>query len=398
MPAHPFRTKRMLDGDSSNSCRLNIASLAKLDSQRPLRGVENSPLNDERNGSICSSFSCSDSFEKTDDEYSDPSILIAGDDSDEDDECIISDFEFPEEFDIPPNTQIIATESHKDAICTMQSEELQNVPVYGEIEKFQGKKIKEYYFYLSDWLFNLSHFYPTTTETLHQTFSLLIKYLMKKIISLNQLQLIGCCCLWICSKLDFHALATLDPLLKYCHNKYTRDDFISIESDILSTLDYKVESITANLMLRHFLAKIDVPSDVSDAATFLCSASLMYLDMASFRPSVIAYASILFSLTILSYNPNSDSNSIAGSAQSLDLSSFTALSPLNEYVSKMSPHDITICLNAFFKCTKFILPNKKFGCVRKLHQTTKSEDLENALIAASGLFKSPTLYFPLFVK
>ena len=380
----------MLQDDAVTTLQSHILKEIKSNNPIPFKGIQNTPLNDETKN-LCSSISCSETCEKTDDEYSDPSILINGEDSDDEDECIISDFNFPDEFEIQPIMQFNAIESHKDCICTMQSEELQNIPVYGQIEKIQGKKIKEYFFYLSDWLFNLSHFYPTTTETLHQAFSLLIKYITIKNISLNQLQLIGSCCIWICSKLDFHALATLDPLLKHCHNKYTRDDFIAMESDILSTLDYKVESITSNLMLRNFFTKIDVSKDVNDAATFLCSSSLMFLDMASFRPSVIAYSSILFSLTILTYNNHIKQHE---TMESIDLTTFDVLSPLDEYVSKMNNHDITICLNAFFKCTKTILPNNKFGCVRKFHQLTKSEDLEKALIAASGLFKSSTLYLP----
>ena len=319
--------------------------------------------------------------EKNDDEYSDPSIMLCSDDEnidscndDEDDECIASDFELPEDFEIQPFQIILQqpiVDSNNDIVLTLQKEEAQNTPKPGQIENIQGKKIREYYFYLADWLFNLTFFYPTSTETLHQAFALLNKHLTKNVVKFHDLQLIACCCFWICGKVDLHAIETLEPLLKSCHNKYTREDFVRVEGEILESVDYKIESTTSNFFLRKFLEKVNVSKNIADVAAFLCSSSLMLINLSCIRPSVKAYSALLFAARFLSNNESID------------------LSPLGVYVSHMKESEITICLNSFFKCSKSILPVDKYGCVKKFLKMNNDESVRKTIIAATGLFKSP---------
>ena len=320
--------------------------------------------------------------EKTDDEYSDPSIILCSDDEGcdsnneyDDDECIASDFDLPEDFEISPfqiTVEQPCVDGNKDITLTLQSEELQNIPKPGQIENIQGKKIREFYFYLADWLFNLTFFYPTSTETLHQTFALLNHHLTKKVVKFHDLQLIACSCFWICGKVDLHAIETLDPLIKSCHNKYTREDFVRVESEILESVDYKIESTTSNFFLRKFLEKVHVSKNIADAAAFLCSSSLMLINLSFIRPSIKAYSSLLFA------------SRFVGGDEDVDLS------PLDVYTAHMKESEITICLNSYFKCTKSILPVDKYGCVKKFLRINNDESVRHALIGATGLFKSPS--------
>jgi hypothetical protein len=100
----------------------------------------------------------------------------------------------------------------------------------------------------------------------------------------------ACCCLWISVKVELHVEDSLEPLLSYCHGKFTRSDFVKAESEILSAVDYQVHPVTSHFFLKRFLSAGD--ERVTLIASYLCECGLLFVEISCFRPSIIAFCSV----------------------------------------------------------------------------------------------------------
>jgi hypothetical protein len=94
---------------------------------------------------------------------------------------------------------------------------------------------------LFDWLEDLSNYHCCSQETLILTFQLIDFYCTKSIVSLKEYQLIGAGCLSLASKNnESFTRISLDSLVYYALNAYTKQELLDIELRILSTLDWNV--------------------------------------------------------------------------------------------------------------------------------------------------------------
>jgi hypothetical protein len=221
------------------------------------------------------------------DEYSDPSIFES--DSEED------SFEF-EPIPFRPFTEIESRGDPRDASVyidamaqILRDEETHHLIAHGSIEFLHGSRIRQLRLLLGEWLCSLSFVYPSTTETLFQAASLLDRYLSKRFVPFSRLQLMACCCLWVSAKVELHSEESLDPLISYCHNKYTRADFIKAEGEILGAVDYEIHAVTAHFFLKRFMGAVAGDERVALVAAFLCESTLLFIELSSFRPSLKAF-------------------------------------------------------------------------------------------------------------
>jgi cyclin B len=231
-----------------------------------------------------------------DDDESDPSLMES--DSEED------SFEF-EPIPIRPFFELETRGDPRDASVyvelmtqILREDEPHHLIAHGSVQLLQGSKITHFRFLLGEWLFSLSICYPASTETLFQAVSLLDRYLAKRQVTFSKLQLISCCCLWVSAKVELHTEDSLEPLIAYCHNKFTRADFIRAEGEILSAIDYELQSVTPHFFLKRFLNAIDADERVALIASFVCDSTLLFLELSPFRPSVIAFCAIIMTCAV----------------------------------------------------------------------------------------------------
>lgn len=305
------------------------------------------------------SISSTNNNSRSEEDYSEVSFVIDSE-SDHEDDCVMTDFDFPEDYTIPFNgDNEKPIEIIKDMALILQAEEASKTSLTASIEDVQGPKIKELRFLLGDWLFNLSFCYPTNTETLFQTFILLDRFLATTLTTVSQLQLIGCCCLWISSKVDFHTTASLEPLARYCHNKFTREDFIQAENRILSSVDYKVQHTSSNYFLRRFLDKIHADDLLISVSAFLCESSLLYVCFSGFRQSVVAIASIISAVKILNMKMD--------------------FAPLRVYTHGVPSTDIIQVANLLLKCSRTVVGKERLGVVKKFIKRCQDPEIRRMI-------------------
>jgi hypothetical protein len=229
-------------------------------------------------------------FPPPDSDYSDPSLL----DSDSEEDLF--------EFNTVPARPFCELESRGDPrdasvyvdiiAQILRDEEPNHLIKHGSVELLQGSKIKDWRFLLGEWMFSLSFVYPSTTEALFQAISLLDRYLARRSAAFSKLQLMACCCLWVAAKVELHTQESLEPLFVHCHDKFTRADFIRAEAEILSAVDYEIHSVTPYFFLKRFLSVADVDERVTLLASYICESTLLFLELSSFRPSVIAFCAV----------------------------------------------------------------------------------------------------------
>ena len=99
-------------------------------------------------------------------------------------------------------------------------------------------------------------------------------------------------------KIELHAEGTLEPLLSFCHNKFTRNNFINAELEILSSVDYDINTVTSYFFVQRFIEQVEANKKMTLISKFLCESTLLYIDFSYFRPSLIGFCCVTVSCLI----------------------------------------------------------------------------------------------------
>jgi hypothetical protein len=264
--------------------RFEIPDVCAVSLMRGLRQCRSDDIFNSTFPFDCKSDSCSCAFSE---ECS--SISSEYSDSDFEEEEV---FEFePVDFQSDPQTEL-SIDFFLDDAMTLQTDETRYTIDPRSLERLHGSKIRELRFLLADWLFSVSYLYPTSTETVFQSISLLDRYLSNRAIPYSKLQLICCSCLWISAKVDLHVEDSLDPLFRCCHGKYVKGDFVRSEAEILCAIDYEIHPVTSYFFLRRFLDMIRPEAKIELLALFICESTVFLFDVSGYRPSQIAFCAI----------------------------------------------------------------------------------------------------------
>ena len=151
---------------------------------------------------------------------------------------------------------------------------------------------------LVDWLISVHKRFKLQAETLYLTVSLIDRYLAKKSITKQQLQLVGVASVLISTKYEEIYPPETRDLVYITDRAYTKEQILNMEMDILSTLDF---SITVASQLRFVeryskVAALD-PQSVS-LARYLIELALIEQHMLKYSPSVQAVAAVYLSQKI----------------------------------------------------------------------------------------------------
>jgi hypothetical protein len=93
---------------------------------------------------------------------------------------------------------------------------------------------------LVDWLIDVHHRFKLQSETLFMTIYILDRYLNKRLIAKQYLQLAGICALMIACKFEEIYSPEINDLLIITEGAYTKHDLLLMERDILISLNYDI--------------------------------------------------------------------------------------------------------------------------------------------------------------
>eukprot|EP00747_Dinoflagellata_sp_TGD_P056774 gnl/TRDRNA2_/TRDRNA2_150279_c0_seq5.p1 gnl/TRDRNA2_/TRDRNA2_150279_c0~~gnl/TRDRNA2_/TRDRNA2_150279_c0_seq5.p1 ORF type:complete len:507 (-),score=60.16 gnl/TRDRNA2_/TRDRNA2_150279_c0_seq5:257-1777(-) len=156
---------------------------------------------------------------------------------------------------------------------------------------------------LVEWLIQVHTIYGFNCATLFLAVNLLDRYLSCRLVERSQLQLVGIASMLCASKFE-----QIDPpkACDYVHitdNACSREQIVTMEADLLSTLNFQLAVPTA----AHFLGLL-VPANCCDPvhcelAHYLVEMSLVSLYFIRYTPSHLVSAALLLSNELLGYCP-----------------------------------------------------------------------------------------------
>lgn len=178
---------------------------------------------------------------------------------------------------------------------------------------------------LVDWLVDVCEEFRLSSQTLHITIACVDRYLSKKNVPKNRLQLVGITCILIASKYEEMYPPSIERLVFICDKIYNRNDILSMEKYVLEVLNFsfsnptikdflrrfmnasgsdKVETLLANVVEkgRKFILLISFLK-LTKKKKYLCELSLFEYNFILLPPSLIAASSIYLARLTLNRKP-----------------------------------------------------------------------------------------------
>jgi hypothetical protein len=141
-----------------------------------------------------------------------------------------------------------------------------------------------------DWLLEVHQIFHFQEKCLFTTIQLLDKYLSKKLINIDQFQLLALTALNIASKQEEVEYPILDNFITISKNTVTKQEMIDMESDLISTIKFDILSPTVLDFFQIYAAICNLnPVEVSQGL-YIMNIILIDINMLKYKNSILAFA------------------------------------------------------------------------------------------------------------
>ena len=148
---------------------------------------------------------------------------------------------------------------------------------------------------LIDWLIEVHLKFKLMPETMFLTVSLIDRFLERKQVARQKLQLVGVTAMLLASKYEEIYFPEVADFVYITDNAYTRDEILRMESVMLNVLQFNLTVPTANRFLNRFLKSTPGDSSTKMLSSYLIERTLQELDMLKYAPSMIAASALYIS-------------------------------------------------------------------------------------------------------
>ena len=155
---------------------------------------------------------------------------------------------------------------------------------------------------LLDWIVEVHQRFHLLPETLYLTINLIDRFLSKKKVILDNLQLVGISALFIACKYEEINCPTLKEIIYMLNGAYGREDIIEAERYIIDTLDFELGWPGPMSFLRRISKADDYEYDIRTLAKYLLESTIMDSRLVSAQASWLAAGAYFLSRIILGYN------------------------------------------------------------------------------------------------
>lgn len=141
---------------------------------------------------------------------------------------------------------------------------------------------------LVDWLVTVHLKFKLLPETLFQTVNLIDRYLSKRLVTRQQLQLVGVTGMLLACKYEEIYPPEVKDFVHITDRAYTREQVVQMECEILGALEFSLTSPSAWRFLERFLSIAQTDDTYQHFARYLLELSLVEYHMLKYRLSLIA--------------------------------------------------------------------------------------------------------------
>lgn len=202
------------------------------------------------------------------------------------------------DFRDPQNVSEFTQEIYKNMI----REENQNMVDHEYLQKVQTEIKDTSRAFLIEWIIDVHRKFRLLPEALYVTVYIIDQYMSKQKIQKNQLHLLGVSTLWIASKYEEIYPPDLNEFLQVSENKFSRQQVLDMEKEILHKLNFMITVPSAYRFLQRYrrLSGAFNNDEVFFYAQYLMEISLLDATLLRFKPSQLAAASLILSSRQLS--------------------------------------------------------------------------------------------------
>ena len=141
---------------------------------------------------------------------------------------------------------------------------------------------------LIDWLIDVHLKFNLLSETLFLTINILDRYLEKKTINRNYLQLVGVTSLLIACKYEEIYPPETKALVYITDNAYEQKELIDMEVDILKTLNFDVTIVSIVKFIEYIKIKMNYNNFQLNQIMYFAELSIINYNMLKYSPFIIA--------------------------------------------------------------------------------------------------------------
>lgn len=211
---------------------------------------------------------------------------------------------------------------------------------------------------LIDWLVDVHHKFKFQPETLYLCINIIDRFLSRKAVARNKLQLVGITSLLIAAKYEEIYVPEVKEFVFISADAYTKDEVLRMERVILASLDFNVTVATCFPFLRRYLKCGLCNAQTQFISFYLCELALMEYESLKYTPSTIASASIYLGNKL---NALSEGREHEGWDANL------------EYYSQKSAAEIKECVNFLSVCAKRVTTSKLTAIFKKYCSKRRGE-------------------------
>uniref|UniRef100_A0A0B6YTC7 Uncharacterized protein n=1 Tax=Arion vulgaris TaxID=1028688 RepID=A0A0B6YTC7_9EUPU len=145
---------------------------------------------------------------------------------------------------------------------------------------------------LVDWMVEVQENFELNHETLYLAVKLTDLYMSRVTISKEVLQLVGAVSIFIAAKFDERCPPLIEDFTYVCDNAFDRDEFITMEMEILRTVDFDLGIPISYTFLRRYAKVARMSMETLTLARFILEMSLMEYELVVARDSMLAAAAL----------------------------------------------------------------------------------------------------------
>lgn len=173
----------------------------------------------------------------------------------------------------------------------MHNVEELHLPTYGYMKQ-QPDVNEKMRAILIDWLIEVHFKFKLLPETLFITVNLIDRYLEKKEIRRQRLQLLGVTAMWVACKYEEIYAPEIKDFVYITDNAYEQKDILELEYELLRTLEFNVTSSSSYRFLERYVKLTGVDSKTFKLAWYLIELPLIEYKMLKYKPSIISSAAL----------------------------------------------------------------------------------------------------------
>jgi len=164
-----------------------------------------------------------------------------------------------------------------------------------QIQKTMNHKMRAR---LVDWIIAVHHKFKLLPETLYLTIAIMDRYFERCNVDKDKVQLVGLTAFFIACKYEEIYPPEIADFIKLC-DAYTKNNILDMEKTMLKAIDFNLSYPLPLHFLRRFSKAAHADQEIHTLAKYLMELGLVEYECSSWKPSLLAAASLYLTLNIL---------------------------------------------------------------------------------------------------